>query len=134
MEQQTEIVMEAIGDVTLFDIKGDVTALSESPLNEAYEKAKAEGVDKIIMRFKKDAYINSGGIALLIQILAKKKKTTRRPALPVCRIILRKSSTWWGSPSLPKYSTPWKRHWKRCRGLLNIRYPEPIREIESSPI
>ena len=77
MEQQTEIVMEAIGDVTLFDIKGDVTALSESPLNEAYEKAKAEGVNKIIMRFKEDAYINSGGIALLIQILAETKKNNQ---------------------------------------------------------
>jgi len=74
MEQQTEIGLEAVGDVTLFDIKGDVTALSEPSLNDAYTKAKDQGVSKILLQFKKDAYINSGGIAVLIQILAETSK------------------------------------------------------------
>jgi hypothetical protein len=39
MEQAIEILLEQLGDVTLFDIKGDVTALSEPFLNEAYDKA-----------------------------------------------------------------------------------------------
>jgi hypothetical protein len=39
MEQANEILLEQLGDVTLFDIKGDVTALSEPFLNDAYEKA-----------------------------------------------------------------------------------------------
>ena len=81
MEQQTEIVMETVGDVTLFDIKGDVTALSEASLNDVYEKAKEQGVSKILLRFKEDAYINSGGIALLIQILAETKKNNQKTAI-----------------------------------------------------
>ena len=79
MEEQTEITLEEIGDVTLFDIKGDVTALSEPFLDDAYKKVLAQGVSKILLQFKKDTYINSGGIALLIQILAetqKNKQTT----------------------------------------------------------
>ena len=81
MEQQTEIALETVGDVTLFDVKGDVTALSEPFLNEAYETVKAQGVSKILLRFNKDAYINSGGIALLIQVLAETQKNNQKAAI-----------------------------------------------------
>jgi anti-anti-sigma factor len=70
MTQQNEIGLERVGDVTLFDIKGDVTALSEPFLNDAYQKASDQGASKILLKFEKAAYINSGGIAVLIQILA----------------------------------------------------------------
>jgi anti-anti-sigma factor len=81
MEQQTEIILETIGDVTLFNIKGDVTALSESFLDDAYKKALDQGVSKILLQFKEDAYINSGGIALLIQILAETKKNSQQAGI-----------------------------------------------------
>jgi anti-anti-sigma factor len=81
MEQQTEIALETVGDVTLFDIKGDVTALSEPFLDDAYKKALDQGVGKILLRFNKDAYINSGGIALLIQILAETKKNNQKAGI-----------------------------------------------------
>jgi len=81
MEQQTEICQETVGDITLFDIKGDVTALSEPFLNDAYTQAKDQGVSKILLKFKKDAYINSGGIALLIQILAETQKNNQQAGI-----------------------------------------------------
>jgi anti-anti-sigma factor len=81
MEQQTEIGLEAVGDVTLFDIKGDVTALSEPSLNDAYTKANEQGSSKILLKFTKDAYINSGGIALLIQVLAETKKNNQQAGI-----------------------------------------------------
>jgi anti-anti-sigma factor len=81
MEQQTEIILETIGDIILFDIKGDVTALSEPFLNDACKKANDQGASKIILKFKKDAYINSGGIALLIQVLAETKKNDQKTAI-----------------------------------------------------
>ena len=68
MERQTEIGLETVGDVTLFEIKGDVTAFSEPSFNDAYKKANDQGSSKILLQFDKDAYINSGGISLLIQI------------------------------------------------------------------
>jgi anti-anti-sigma factor len=71
VEQPTEIALETIEDVTLFDIRGDVTALSEPFLNDAYAKANDQGVGKILLKFRKDVYINSGGISVLIQLLAK---------------------------------------------------------------
>jgi anti-anti-sigma factor len=74
MEQQNEIGIESVGSVTLFDIKGDVTALTEPFLNDAYEKASGQGATKFLFKFDPEAYINSGGIAVLIQILAETSK------------------------------------------------------------
>ena len=81
MEQQTEIRLETEGDVTLFDIKGDVTALFEPSLNDAYSQANAQGAAKILLKFQENAYINSGGIALLIQILAETKKNDQQTGI-----------------------------------------------------
>ncbi|MCK4987231.1 MAG: STAS domain-containing protein, partial [Desulfobacterales bacterium] len=81
MEQLTEIGLETVDDVTLLDIKGDVTALAEPILNDAYKKANDQGSSKILLQFKKDVYINSGGIALLIQILAETKKNNQQAGI-----------------------------------------------------
>jgi anti-anti-sigma factor len=81
VEQPTEIALETIEDVTLFDIRGDVTALSEPFLNDAYTKAIDQNAGKVLFKFKKDVYINSGGIALLIQILAETKKNNQQAGI-----------------------------------------------------
>ena len=81
MRHQTEIGLKTVGDVTLFDIMGDVTALSEPFFYDAYAKANEQGASKILFQFKKDSYINSGGIALLIQILAETKKNNQRSGI-----------------------------------------------------
>ncbi len=73
MQPKTVIGLETVGDVTIFDIKGDVTALAEPFFYDAYQKANDLGASNILFRFQKDTYINSGGIALLIQILAETK-------------------------------------------------------------
>ena len=63
--------MEQLGDITFLDIRGDVTILSESFLNDAYADANSQGASKILLKFEETAYINSGGISVLIQLLAK---------------------------------------------------------------
>ena len=81
MERQTEIGLETVGDVTLFEIKGDVTAFSEPSFNNAYKKANDQGSSKIVLQFDKDAYINSGGISLLIQILAETERNKQQTGI-----------------------------------------------------
>ncbi|MGD2272927.1 MAG: STAS domain-containing protein [Desulfobacterales bacterium] len=78
MQQHNEIQLETHDAVTLMDIKGDITAFSETFLNEAYQKANDRGASKILLKIDKDAYINSGGIALLIQILAQTKRNNQQ--------------------------------------------------------
>jgi anti-anti-sigma factor len=81
MQQANKILLKQLGDVTLVDIRGDVTILSETFLNEAYENANNQGASKILLKFEKNAYINSGGISVLIQLLAKTEKNNQKIGL-----------------------------------------------------
>jgi anti-anti-sigma factor len=78
MEQANEILLEQLGDVTLFDIRGDVTILSEPFLNDAYADTNSKGASKILIKFEESAYINSGGISVLIQLLAQTQKNNQQ--------------------------------------------------------
>jgi anti-anti-sigma factor len=75
MQQQTnEVTFGTRGGVTVMDIRGDITAFSEAKLNEAYRSATEQGAVCLLLKVAADAYINSGGIAVLIQILAQTKR------------------------------------------------------------
>jgi anti-anti-sigma factor len=78
MAQQNEIRLEQLGDVTFLDIRGDVTLFSEPFLNDAYENANNQGAGKILLKFEESAYINSGGISILIQLLSKTRKNNQQ--------------------------------------------------------
>jgi len=78
MKQEIEIRLETIGEVVLFNIKGDMTIVSEPFLEEAYKNANAQGTSKILLKFDQDAYINSGGIAVLIQLLAETRRKNQQ--------------------------------------------------------
>lgn len=78
MKQEIVIRLERRGDITLFDMQGDLTALSEPFLKEAYENANDQGTSKILLKFDQNAYINSGGIAVLIQLLAETKRNNQQ--------------------------------------------------------
>jgi anti-anti-sigma factor len=78
MQHENEIKLEKQGDVTIMDIKGDITAFSDPFLSDAYQEANDQGTRKIILKSNKEAYINSGGIALLIQLLAQIKRNNQR--------------------------------------------------------
>ena len=78
MKQANEILLEQLGDVTLLDIHGDVTILSEPFLNKAYADTIKQGAAKILLKFEENAYINSGGISVLIQLLAKTEQNNQQ--------------------------------------------------------
>lgn len=79
MQQTNQFRLEQKNNVTLLHIQGDITAQSEPVINEAYKKADEQGAaQKIIIQFEEDVYINSGGIAVLIQILAQTQKKNQQ--------------------------------------------------------
>jgi anti-anti-sigma factor len=79
MEQKNEIKIERQNDVALMHIQGDITSHSEPHINGAYKKLNDQGsIQKILINFEADAYINSGGIAVLIQILAQTQKNDQK--------------------------------------------------------
>jgi anti-anti-sigma factor len=81
MNEEIVITLEKRGEVTLFDLCGDVTTFAEPSLSAAYNNANDEGASKILLKFDEDAYINSGGIAVLIQILAETRKKGQQVAI-----------------------------------------------------
>ena len=80
-QPHNEILIEIEGAAAVLDIKGDITAFSESPLGEAYCSASAQGAKNLVLKIEKEAYINSGGIAVLIQILAQTRRNDQRVAI-----------------------------------------------------
>lgn len=74
MAKGLEISIRPKGDVSVIDVKGDVTAVTGQPIEEAYQKVTAAGAKKILLGFAPDCYINSGGIAILIGILSDTRK------------------------------------------------------------
>jgi len=77
MQHNNEIKLEKQGEVIVFDIRGDLTSFSETSLNEAYQKANDQDARRILLKIEKDAYINSGGIALLIQMMVQIKRNNQ---------------------------------------------------------
>ena len=79
MQQTNQIKLEQQNDITFLQIQGDITSQSETVINDAYQEADDQGAaKKILIQFEEDAYINSGGIAVLIQILAHTQKRNQR--------------------------------------------------------
>lgn len=74
MAKDLEISIRPKGEVSVIDIKGDVTAPTGQPIEEAYQKVTAAGAKKILVAFASDCYINSGGIAILIGVLSETRK------------------------------------------------------------
>ena len=81
MQYTNEIKLEQRGSVTLLDIQGDITGFSEPFLNEAYKNVDKQGASNILLKTERDIYINSGGIAVLIQILAQTKQNNQLIAI-----------------------------------------------------
>ena len=81
MKENTDIKLKQQGDVTVMDIRGDITSYSESILKEAYQQVFNQDARKIILKIEKFAYINSGGIALIIQILYQIKENKQIAAI-----------------------------------------------------
>jgi anti-anti-sigma factor len=78
MKDQNDIGIERRGDISILDVKGDVTSASEPFFAEAYKHPDVHGIGTILLKFDKDAYINSGGIAVVIQLLAETKRNGQK--------------------------------------------------------
>ena len=64
------------GAASIVDIRGDVTAGSEAVLMSAYEEAG--DARAIVLNFTDLAYMNSGGIGLLVTLLVRAKRHSQQ--------------------------------------------------------
>lgn len=61
--------------VKVIDIKGDITAFSESEISAAHDKASADDPRAVILNFEGLDYMNSGGIGLLVTTLIRAQRS-----------------------------------------------------------
>lgn len=64
------------GPVSIVDIRGDVTAASETVLMNAYERAG--DATAIVLNFTDLSYMNSGGIGLLVTLLVRANRRSQQ--------------------------------------------------------
>jgi anti-anti-sigma factor len=69
--EDNRIEIRSQGDAIILDIRGTLTARSESPLSDAYEKIRTKGSRKIIFQLEENCSINRGGISVLTGLLSR---------------------------------------------------------------
>jgi anti-sigma B factor antagonist len=70
----TVIELDEEGPAAILRIQGDVTSASEGDLMAAYGLAAANGATAVILDFSKLAYMNSGGIGLIVTLLVRAQR------------------------------------------------------------
>ena len=77
MVMPTKTKVEQNGDTAVMRFEGDITSTSEEAVLGEYKALKA-GTTKILLDFTKVPYLNSSGIALVIQLLMAASKVPQK--------------------------------------------------------
>jgi anti-sigma B factor antagonist len=71
-------VRKVSDDVSIIDIKGELTAFAEGVLMQAYNQASDGRVHAIVLNFEGLEYMNSSGIGLLVTLLIRINREKQR--------------------------------------------------------
>jgi len=63
---------------SVITLHGEINAFAEDALNAAYADAESHSPDVILLNFSDVDYINSTGIALIVSLLARARKSHRQ--------------------------------------------------------
>ena len=81
MPQQLSVTMDVrrpSDEISVIDIRGDVTAACEDVLMDAYARASDDRTRAIVLNFSGLEYMNSGGIGLLVTLLVRANRQQQR--------------------------------------------------------
>jgi anti-sigma B factor antagonist len=76
--QVTMDVRRVNDDVSVIDVKGELTAFAEGVLMDAYNRASDGRVHAIVLNFEGLEYMNSSGIGLLVTLLIRVNREKQR--------------------------------------------------------
>ena len=65
-------------NAAVISLYGEIDSFAEGTLNKAYDAAEALGKGAVLLNFGRVDYINSTGIALIVGLLARARKSGRR--------------------------------------------------------
>jgi anti-anti-sigma factor len=66
------------GELAIIDLEGDVTIFAEEAISRAYQEASDDNPTNIALNFTRSEYINSAGIAVIINIVTEARKNSQR--------------------------------------------------------
>jgi anti-sigma B factor antagonist len=78
MTTPTKVTLENEGSLAVLRFQGDITSASKDVVLSAYEKASNDRVKNILLDFSKVGYLNSSGIALVIQMLMEANRSGQK--------------------------------------------------------
>jgi anti-sigma B factor antagonist len=78
MSKDIQVSTSHKDDIAVISIKGDVTAMTGEVIGKAYQSDSVSNSPKILLHFDKDCYINSGGLASLIDIASEGRKKEQK--------------------------------------------------------
>ena len=78
MSKDIKVSTRHKGDIAVISIEGDVTAVTGEVIGNAYGSNDVSNSPKILLQFDKDCYINSGGLASLIDIASEGRKKQQK--------------------------------------------------------
>ncbi len=64
--------------IAIIDLSGEITPFAENALNTAYAEAAKHNSRVILLNFSNVDYINSTGIALIVSLLTRARKSNHR--------------------------------------------------------
>lgn len=68
---ELEVVVQEHGDAPVLSLVGDLNATAEDAINRAFTQAMVPGPTAVVLDFARTDYINSTGIALIVQLLGR---------------------------------------------------------------
>ena len=81
MEPQTNSFRAEVrqrAGLSVIDLYGDIDGFADAALDVAYTEAERYGTPAVMLNFSRVGYINSTGIALIVGLLARARKSNRR--------------------------------------------------------
>jgi anti-anti-sigma factor len=73
-----EAKLRQVSGKVVIDLAGEINAFAAEDLNEIYAQAEAVNAPDILLNFSAVDYINSTGIALIVNMLGRARKANRR--------------------------------------------------------
>jgi anti-sigma B factor antagonist len=77
---QSQARVRTADGAAVIELRGDVTAASETELMDAYREAGREEIRGIVLDFTRLDYMNSSGIGMLVTLLVRARREGRQVA------------------------------------------------------
>lgn len=78
-QAQVEMMVRKVDEeISVIDVRGELTAFAEDVLMDAYSQASDGGVRAVVINFSGLEYMNSSGIGLLVTLLIRANRQKQR--------------------------------------------------------